>query len=459
MAAVDDSSGSATVAAGSVRAVRADRHDVRALARRERLENALWPVPTLFGIGALVVAVLTIIIDDALDLRVHGDRFLVGDTDTALTLTSVVATGMLAFLGIVFATTLVAIQLAASQYSPRAVRVFVRSRLTKVSLGVFVATFVFSIVTLIAIRSADRRGSGFTPVLSTSGVAVLVIATLVAFLFFANGTARLLRVQYLVERIADETRPTLLVGFPSDTDVLDAVPVRANGSLLPVAATTHGVLDAIDVGDLAVLAARIDGWIEVTMPIGAYVVLGAPIAVIHPRAGEDAASSTTGLSEITATFHACLLFSNERTLLQDPGFGFRQLVDIAIRALSPSVNDPTTAVQVVDRITDLLGRVANRPAPTGWYADADGTARVHLVPDTFAEVVTLAFTEIIRYGADSPQVVRRLRAAFDDLEARGATPLNAAVRPMRQLLDETVDEIAVKAFTHLGETADPRGLG
>ena len=100
--------------------MRADRQDVRTLARRERLENALWPVPTLFGIGALVVAVLTIVVDDSLDLRVHGDRFLVGDTDTALTLTSVVATGMLAFLGIVFATTLVAIQLAASQYSPRA---------------------------------------------------------------------------------------------------------------------------------------------------------------------------------------------------------------------------------------------------------------------------------------------------------------------------------------------------
>ena len=123
------------------------------------------------------------------------------------------------------------------------------------------------------------------------------------------------------------------------------------------------------------------------------------------------------------------------------------------------MNDPTTAVQVVDRITDLLGRIASRPTPTGWYADPEGTARVHLVPDTFAEVMTLAFTEIIRYGADSPQVVRRLRAAFDDLEARGAAPLDAAITPMRQLLDETENEIAVKAFTHLGETTDRRGLG
>src|SRR6478752_3033522 len=163
----------------------------------------------LFGLAALVGAVVMVALDSRLDFQVHESRYLVGDTDTALTLTSVVATGMLAFLGIVFATTLVAIQLAASQYSPRAVRVFVRSRLTKVSLGIFVATFVYSIVTLIAIRSAQGRDRGFIPVLSTTGVAILVVATLVSFLAFANGTAQLLRVQYLIERIAGETRLAL----------------------------------------------------------------------------------------------------------------------------------------------------------------------------------------------------------------------------------------------------------
>jgi len=438
-----------------VRAARADRQEVRRLARRERLANALWPIPSLFGLSALVAAALTIVLDDSLNLHVHGDRFLVGDTNTALTLTSVVATGMLAFLGIVFATTLVAIQLAASQYSPRAVRVFVRSRLTKVSLGIFVATLVFSIVTLIAIRSADGRGGGFTPVLSTSGVAILVIATLVAFLFFANGTARLLRVQYLVERIADQTRSALLVGFPSDHELPEAVRPDATGPDLAVAAAKHGVLDAVDVGDLAIVAGRLDGWIDLATPIGAYVALGTTIAIAHPGPTPDPSLSPTAIEE---TVHECLLFSNERTLLQDPGFGFRQLVDIAIRALSPAVNDPTTGVQVVDRLTDLLGRVIDRPKPTGWYADEAGVARVHLVPDTFNELVTLAFTEIIRYGADSPQIARRLRASFDDLDGRGASA-PAAIAKMRQLLDATAGEIALKAFTPLTETPDQRGLG
>jgi uncharacterized membrane protein len=113
---------------------------------------------------------------------------------------------------------------------------------------------------------------------------------------------------------------------------------------------------------------------------------------------------------------------------------------------------------VVDRLTDLLGRVVQRPQPTGWYADEAGVARVHLVPDTFDELVTLAFAEIIRYGADSPQIVRRLRASFDDLDGRSAPP-PAAIAKMRQLLDATAGEIALKAFTPLTETPDQRGLG
>ena len=266
-----------------VMAAHADRHNIRRMARQERRASSLWPVPALFGVVALIAAVVSISLDDHFDFHVKGSHFVVGDTNTALTLTSVVATGMLAFLGIVFATTLVAIQLAASQYSPRAVRVFVRSKLTKVSLGIFVATFVFSLATLIEIRSAAGGDKGFTPVLSTSGVSILVIATIAAFLMFANGTARLMRVQYLLERIADDTRPSLLAAFPVDSDVVEAARPDATLPAVRVASGAHGVLDAVDVGDLAELAGRIDGWVEMTMPVGGYVARDTTIAIVHTR--------------------------------------------------------------------------------------------------------------------------------------------------------------------------------
>ncbi len=432
-----------------VLAASAGRHDIRRLARRDRLASSLWPVPALFGAAALLAALITVALDDSFDFHAANSRFLVGDTGTALTLTSVVATGMLAFLGIVFATTLVAIQLAASQYSPRAVRVFVRSRLTKVALGIFIATFVYSIVTLIAIRSTQGRNRGFTPVISTTGVALLVVATLVAFLLFANGTARLLRVQYLVERIANETRPALAAGFPQGGEVAAVLRPTPAPAPLIIGARTHGVIDAVDVRGLATLAAEASGWVEVTRPIGSLRREPVP-----PLRGCTPASA----SPVDTDGFVCeqFLLTNERSLLLDPGFGLRQLVDIAIRALSPAVNDPTTAVQVIDRVVDLLGTVIERPDPTGWYMDDAGTARVRLPVDTFDELATLGFAEIIRYGADSPQVARRLRAAFDDLASRGPRP---GIVALQQLLDAATNDAMPSAFAALATSPDPRGLG
>jgi uncharacterized membrane protein len=396
-----------------------------------------------------------VVLDDHLALNARGESFLVGDTDTALTLTSVVATGMLAFLGIVFATTLVAIQLAASQYSPRAVRVFVRSRLTKVCLGIFVATFVFSIISLIAIRSNVGNSRGFTPVLSTSGVAVLVIATVVAFLVFANGTTRLLRVQYLVERIAQDTRPVLVAAFGDGVDVLDVAVPGATGDGVPVLSVSHGVLDAVDVGDLVLLAEELGGWIDVTVPVGSYIGAGAPIAVAYPAGTSDGVDA----ADLASRVDQCLLLSNERTLLQDPGFGFRQLVDIASRALSPAVNDPTTAVQVVDRLSELLGRIVGRPDPSGWYASGPGAARVRLPRDGFHALLDLAFVEIIRYGADGPQVTRRLHAALDALELRASPTARTSIAEMRELLVAATEESAPPAFRSRAQSPDVRGLG
>ena len=327
---------------------------------------------------------------------------------------------------------------------------FVRSRLTKVSFGIFVATFVYSIVTLIAIRSAHGRDRGFTPVLSTTGVALLVIATIVAFLLFANGTARLLRVQYLVERIADETRPALTIVFPTGRDSVDvgsSTTERGTGGDPCQCARRdrRGRRRRPRGGSPSAPAA---GWRSLA-PSGA-TSGAAPPSPWCTRVGTRSASDAA--ADVCDQF----LLTNERSLLLDPGFGLRQLVDIAIRALSPAVNDPTTAVQVVDRVVDLLRQVIDRPSPTGWYVDDAGVARVRLPVDSFDELTALGFTEIIRYGADSPQVVRRLRAAFDELGSHGPRP---GVIAMQDLLDAAADESSPRAFLAVSASPDPRGLG
>jgi uncharacterized membrane protein len=255
-------------------------------------------------------------------------------------------------------------------------------------------------------------------------------------------------VQYLVERIGREARPAFLDAFATEQEV-DARPPPADASPLQVAHTAaSGVLDAVDVADLAEVAAAADGWIEVLLRVGAHVAAGTPLAVLHGRDGDHADA-----------IRSCFLLSNERTLLEDPGFGLRQLVDVAIKGLSPAVNDPTTAVQAIDRIADLLGSVAAAPDPAEWYADPTGVARVRMRVDTFDDLVRLGFTEIIRYGADSPQVVRRLRAALDLLDERSAGRAHPALAETRALLDTATAEAMPPAFTAIASIADPRGLG
>ena len=154
---------------------------------------------------------------------------------------------------------------------------------------------------------------------------------------------------------------------------------------------------------------ELDGWVEITMPVGGYVG-----ARHHDR---DRAHPWRRCRRTSS--RACLLLASERTLLQDPGFGFRQLVDIASKALSPSINDPTTAVQVVDRVTELLGRDRRPSGSERLVRRQRGRRHACECPvDTFDELVTLAYAEIIRYGVDSPQIVRRLHAAFDHLDER-----------------------------------------
>ena len=146
-------------------------------------------------------------------------------------------------------------------------------------------------------------------------------------------------------------------------------------------------------------------------------------------------------------------------MIQDPGFVFRQLVDVAIRALSPAVNDPTTAVQVIDRTVDLLATVGQRPDPSGWYVDHEGVARLHCREPSLGRLVDLSFIEIIRYGADSPQVVRRLRAAFDVLSGVVAPEVVGRLDELRRLLDQTRRELMPSAFEPFSEQPDRHGLG
>ena len=409
---------------------------------------SLWFVPTIFALVAIGLANLCIWLDSQIGASVRVRFDLVSDPATAANFAGTIAAATLAFVAVVFATTLVAIQLAASQYSPRTVRVFIRSRGTRVTLGLFLATFVFALIVVISNRAAVTSARQFAPVVSVAVLLLLTLATVFGFVAYLHGVVRLMRVQYLLETIATESRLAIDVNFPARSAYVDTEPpVPSPSPLTLVHRGPPGVVTASDLYGLVELCRQNDCWLDLTVGVGEYIAHGTSFAVVHGadlRAGD------------VARF---LLIRGERTFVQDPAFGFRQLVDIAIRALSPAVNDPTTAVQAIDRLSDLLAVTGCRPDPTGLRVDSDGVVRVKRQLRNFEALLVLSMTEIIRYGADSPQVVRRLRAVLNELELTLPVERHPAIARQRILLQAAVEAALPAPFEAIAANADQHGFG
>lgn len=415
---------------------------------RERVATSLWFVPGLFVLGAFVASKGLIRLDEARAIRGQSDFLVKVDSAAGAALTATVATAMLTFIAVVFSTTLVAVQVAASQYSPRIVRLFVRSRVTHVTLGVFLATFVFALNALIEIHANDQDT---VPAFTIGAVYLLVLATLGMFITFVHAMVRMLRVQYLLKAVTESARPVVERDFPPAASYRTAArPSPTPVLLLRNTEDAVGVVQSMDLHALVRLAVAHGCWIEVLVAVGEYVGVGTPIAEVH-----GPAAPSISPADITAHF----LIGGERTLIQDPGFGLRQLVDTGIRALSPAVNDPTTGVQVIDRVVDLLSGVATAPDPTGWYLDSSGEARVHRPESTFADLIRLGFTELIRYGSDAPQVTRRLFAAFAVLGDLVSPERVFLVDELRGQLDAALADAMPVAFRSVASQPDRSGLG
>jgi uncharacterized membrane protein len=415
---------------------------------RQRIEASLWFMPTIFAVAAIGLANLTIWLDVQVDAPIGVRPDLVSDPGSAATFAGAIAAATLAFVAVVFATTLVAIQLAASQYSPRTVRVFIRSRVTRVTLGLFLATFVFSLIVLVSNRASVASAKQFAPVVSVTTLLALSLATVFGFVAYLHGVVRLMRVQYLLETIATETRRAIEENFPPASAYVEAEPPQPDPAPRRIYYTgTAGVITATDLHGLVELCRQRGCWLELTVGVGEYLAHGTPVALVHGGDLDD--------REVVRFF----LIGGERTFVQDPAFGFRQLVDTSIRALSPAVNDPTTGVQAIDRISDLLAITGKQPDPTGLRVDSAGTVRVKRKLRDFDRLLVLALTEVIRYGADTPQVVRRLRAVLDELEATLPQERHAAIARQRSLLDAAVSTALPAAFAAVASAADREGLG
>jgi uncharacterized membrane protein len=420
-----------------------DQRSARRDQVREWRRESLWLWPAIAAIAAWVGGDLA-----ARDLRsftLHQGLFPT-NLDDARTLLATIATALLTFTGVVFSITLVALQMASTQYSPRVLRTFVRKPVTKLALSTFIATFVYSLTLLARVGAT---GKAHTVAQGAVGLAyLLVMASVIVFVVFVNSTVRSMRVTYIIEAVFNETLGAARTSFAEasayrEAELPEAQPVTGRIAF----ERRDAALSGVDAHRLVELASAHDCVLRLCVPIGTYL-----------HHGEDVFEVLGGTSPEPAEILKAMNGSPARTLYQDPCYGVRQLVDIAIRALSPAVNDPTTAVQALDRLHGVLRAVAARPDPSGCYLDASGAARLMEPVAGWDRLVDLAFTEIGLYGSGSPQVTRKLFAVFDDLD--GCVPPER--RPPLDALRAWLRAEVARRPRLPGDralVADPLGLG
>jgi uncharacterized membrane protein len=408
------------------------------------VRSALWIVP--FVAIVLVLALVPVL--RTLDAWL-GWRLVGLEMTGAQALYQTVITLTLSFMVFTFGSLLVAIQVASGQMTPRIIATaLLRDNVVRYSVGLFVFTLVFAV-------SALNRLDKNVPELVALIIAVLGIVCIAMFLFLIDYAARLLRPVSICARIGDEglgviedVYPTRIGNAP-DAATSSYPPLGAPARVVEHAGGSKIVL-AVDLATLVAEAQRLNGVIEFVPQVGDFVAGEEPLFALY---GGASAVDEQAL-------RASVAFGRERTMEQDPLFAFRILVDIALKALSPAINDPTTAVLAMDQIHRLLRAVGKRQLRAEEILDGIGERRVIVRTPNWEDFVHLAFTEIRNCGASNVQIARRLRATLENLVASLPEHRHPPLHGERARLDRVLETLyPIAEDLALARIADSQGLG
>jgi uncharacterized membrane protein len=372
--------------------------------RSETLRTNLWLLPTLESIAAVVLFVVTMTVDRA---AFHGDVRLPswtisGSPDAARMILSSLAAAIITVVGVVFSIMMVVLTLASTQFGPRMLRTFIRDRGTQLTLGTFVATFVFAMLTLISI------GATFVPHLTVTVALALTAVDLGVLIYFIHHTATAIQLPAVIASIAHDLAEAVEAeaaasgsgagreaGGDPAPDVLQAILERGGKT---VVAPASGYLRFVRHATLVRIAAESGAVIRLHHRPGHFLTQGHPMATVWPPEMADTIRRRLERVHLTGPL---------RTLSQDIAFGIDQLVEIAIRALSPAVNDTFTALTCVDWLGDSLSTLAVRWHPQPVHRDRNGDIRLLTAPVSYERLVGRSFEKIRQAAAGMPAVLIR----------------------------------------------------
>jgi len=402
-----------------------------------------WTLPLAYTLASMILAFVVPRIE-----HVWFPAFDIGLSDAAaMAVLSAAASGMMGLTAIVFSIAFVLVQFSAVAYSPRIALRFSRDPMTFHALGVFFATFTYALTT---IAWTGREGTRLVPTLSWFIAVALIFASLV---FFALLVRRLndLQITAMLRDIGDSGRAVIAHSVaPSHGGPIR--PVRPAAPIVQVLryAGAPRYVERLEIATLVELARQADAVLVMACAVGD--TLGEESVILRQHGGRPIPQ---------AALRAAVKLGLDRTFEQDPKYPIRLLVDIAIKALSPAINDPTTAVQALDQIEDLLRRLARIELDDGAEADAQGVLRLIFPMPDWEDYLSLAFDEIRVFGATSVQVLRRMRAALAGIEELLVDETRAAaVRAYRAHMDGTIRRSGFdEEDRKRAEQEDPQGLG
>lgn len=393
-----------------------------------RTRDSLWFLPGTFTVFAAVTAfaLTQAELRGAFDVEVLRSWVFGGGVDGARGMLQAIAGGLITVIGVVFSVTIVALQLASSQFTPRVLRNFTSDRGNQLVLSVFIGTFTYTLLVLRTVRSASDGESPFVPRVAVTLAVLLVLVSIGFLIFFINHSARSIQVAAILDRVAARTLGQVHRQFPermghADDAVPDpGVPGREWAT---VTADAAGYLQVVDGRGLFRLGEGGGMLIAMEPELGDFVLPGQALARVSPPGALD--------DEVRGRVRQAFVLGSERTPGQDTAFGLVEIADIAVKALSPGINDPTTALQCIDRLSEILLALGTRRAPDPWRTER---GEVHYLARelAFGRAVSVAFDQVRHYGASNPVVASRLLAALarlaEQVPPARRTPLHAQGR-------------------------------
>ncbi|MDT8319470.1 MAG: DUF2254 domain-containing protein [Xanthomonadales bacterium] len=376
----------------------------------DRVRSSFWFLPAVMAGGAVVLAFAAVALDERVTnwLTLNWGWTFTGGAEGASSLLGAIAGSMITIAGVVFSMTLVALSLASSQLGPRLLRSFMRDSTTQLVLGTFVATFLYCLLVLRTIRRAEEIL--FVPHLSVALGVLLAVVSVGVLIYFIHHVSVSIQANEIVARVRTELIEGIDRLFPEsigqgalripieppDAGFLDTFDREAR----PIGSACDGYLQFVDEDALMALAMEEDVVIRLVRRPGNYIVASRPLALVWP--------GNRVTDQLADCINAAFALGNQRTSGQDIEFAVNQLVEIAIRALSPGVNDPFTAMTCVDHLGSALSRLAERDMPSPYLHDSQDQLRVIAPVFTFPDVTDAAFNQIRQYGRSSTAVTIRL---------------------------------------------------